>query len=536
MSNLNNYAWWQTGVIYQIYPRSYLDTTGNGVGDLQGIIDKLDYLVGLGVDAIWISPFYPSPMADFGYDVADYCDVDPLFGDLAAFDRLIAAAHQRQLKVIIDYVPNHTSDQHPWFLESRQSKDNPKRDWYMWADAQPDGSPPNNWGSVFGGPAWTWDEHTEQYYLHQFVREQPELNWRNPEVQQAMMEVLRFWLERGVDGFRMDVVGHIFKDEALPDNPPRPYVDPNLPENDLSGRTLPLYTQNQPEIHPIFRQFRQLVDSYGEKVIIGEVFGDPEFIVSCYGETGDELHLPFNFLLLESPWEAVFMRGVVERMEALLPPFAWPNYVLGNHDRTRLATKFGGQAAARTAAMMLLTLRGTPTLYQGDEIGTEDVYIPPEKLQDPQGINLGAERSRDACRTPMQWDDSQYAGFSETEPWLPLTDDYETRNVAVMQEQAHSILNLYNQLLALRRQSAALQVGAYATIPTTADDHCYVYQRTNEAEIRIIALNFTDSAQTIAVGQGQGTINLSTHLDRTEPVNLAQLHLRPHEGVILTAV
>ncbi|MCB0034869.1 MAG: hypothetical protein KDE51_12640, partial [Anaerolineales bacterium] len=489
--------WYKNAVIYNLDLETFLDTDGDGVGDFEGLVRRLDYIHSLGCEVIWLAPFQTTPNKDNGYDIADYYGIDQRHGTAGDFVLFMHEAKKRGIKVIIDLVINHTSDQHPWFLESRQNKDNPKRDWYMWANAQADGSPPNNWGSVFGGPAWTWDEHTEQYYLHQFVREQPELNWRNPEVQQAMMNVLRFWLERGVDGFRMDVVGHIFKDEALPDNPPRPYVDPNLPENDLSGRTLPLYTQNQPEIHPIFRQFRQLVDSYGEKVIIGEVFGDPEFIVSCYGETGDELHLPFNFLLLESPWEAVFMRGVVERMEALLPPFAWPNYVLGNHDRARLATKFGGQAQARTAAMMLLTLRGTPTLYQGDEIGTEDVYIPPEKLQDPQGINLGAERSRDACRTPMQWDDSQYAGFSETEPWLPLTDDYKTRNVAVMQEQAYSILNLYDQLLTLRRQSAALQVGTYTTIPTTADDHCYAYQRTNGAETKIIALNFTDSAQTI---------------------------------------
>ncbi|MCI0397708.1 MAG: alpha-amylase [Chloroflexi bacterium] len=400
--------WWQRGVVYQIYPRSFQDTTADGVGDLQGILDRLDYLNGtpesLGIDAIWISPFYPSPMADFGYDVADYCDVDPLFGDLDTFDRLVAEAHRRDIKIIIDYVPNHTSDQHAWFVESRRSRHNPKRDWYIWQDPKPDGSPPNNWGSFFGGPAWTFDEETGQYYLHQFVKEQPELNWRNPEVRQAMMDALRFWLDRGVDGFRMDVVGLLIKDEQLRDNPPNPNASPDLPPNAIFHRQLQVYNMDRDEVHEIIRDFRRLLDEYNDRCAIGELWYELPRWIRYYGENGEGLHLPFNFRLMQQPWQAQAMRRSVDELEAALPGFAWPNYVLGNHDIRRLVSRFGSQAQARVAAMLLLTLRGTPTLYYGDELGMENGVIPPEKIQDPQGINLGPEWTRDVARTPMQWD------------------------------------------------------------------------------------------------------------------------------------
>ncbi|MBU0512685.1 MAG: alpha-amylase, partial [Chloroflexi bacterium] len=285
---MTNYLWWQTGVIYQIYPRSYKDTTGNGIGDLRGVIEKLDYLSEiLGVDAIWLSPIYPSPMADFGYDVSDYCDVHPMFGTLSDFDELLAEAHQRGIKIIIDWVPNHSSDQHPWFIESRSSRDNPKRDWYIWRDPTPLG-PPNNWGSFFGGPAWTFDAKTGQYYMHQFVSGQPELNWRNPEVQTAMFDTLRFWLDRGVDGFRMDVIGLIIKDEQLRDNPPNPDAPNDLPENDLFSRLLQVYNMDQDEVHDVMKDIRQLFDEYDECVAIGELFGRLDRWVKYYGESGDE--------------------------------------------------------------------------------------------------------------------------------------------------------------------------------------------------------------------------------------------------------
>ncbi|MEJ5224193.1 MAG: alpha-amylase family glycosyl hydrolase, partial [Anaerolineales bacterium] len=377
----NSLHWWQIGVVYQVYPRSFKDTNADGIGDLNGIIEKLDYLHDLGIQAIWLSPFYPSPMADFGYDVADYCNVDPLFGTLDDFDRLVAGAHQRGIKIIIDWVPNHTSDQHPWFRESRASRDNPKRDWYIWRDARPDGSLPNNWGSFFGGPAWTFDPLTGQYYLHQFVKEQPDLNWRNPQVRAAMYDTLRFWLRRGVDGFRMDVIGLIIKDKDLRDNPLNPHADPNLPPNDLHGRLIHRYNMDQDEVHPILREIRAVLDEFDDRCAIGELWGEYDRWVRYYGQHGEELHLPFNFRLMWEPWQAAAMRRSVDAMEAALPPFAWPNYVLGNHDQPRLATRFGGQAQARLAAMMLLTLRGTPTLYYGDELGMENGVIPPEKIQ-----------------------------------------------------------------------------------------------------------------------------------------------------------
>ena len=529
------YQWWQTGVVYQIYPRSFNDSSGNGVGDLQGIIDKLDYLSNtLGVDAIWISPFYPSPMKDFGYDVADYCDIDPLFGDLATFDRLLAEAHQRGLKIIIDWVPNHTSDEHAWFVESRSGRENPKRDWYIWRDAKPDGSPPNNWGSFFGGPAWSFDEPTGQYYMHQFVPEQPELNWRNPEVKAAMFDTLRFWLDRGVDGFRMDVIGLIIKDEQLRDNPLNPKARADLPANDLFSRLQQVYNLDQEEVHPILKEIRQIFDEYEGRVAIGELWGPLDRWVKYYGANGDELHLPFNFRLMdEGQWSPQRMRDLVGTMEAALPDFAWPNYVLGNHDRIRLATRFGGQAQARVAAMLLLTLRGTPTLYYGDEIGLENGIIPPEKIQDPQGINLGAERTRDVCRTPMQWDARENAGFSQVEPWLPVSADYASRNVSTMQADPTSILQLYEELLALRKNSTTLQVGSYNAL-NILPETCFVYQRATEKERWLIALNFTDAAQTFSLADaGQAKCLLSTYLDRSGGIALNDISLRPNEGIII---
>ncbi len=493
-TNQTGLHWWQRGVVYQVYPRSFSDSTGNGVGDLAGIISKLDYLNdgtpnSLGVDAIWLSPFQPSPMADFGYDVSDYCDVDPLFGTLADFDRLVSESHRRGMKVIIDYVPNHTSDQHAWFKESRSSRDNPRRDWYIWRDAKPDGSPPNNWGSAFGGPAWTFDRATGQYYMHQFVKEQPELNWRNPQVRSAMMDVLRFWMRHGVDGFRMDVIGMIIKDKDLRDNPPNPNADPGLPPNDLSSRLLHVYNFDQDEVHAVIREIRAVLDEFDDRCGIGELWGPIERWVRYYGQNGDELQLPFNFRLMHLPWSAQAMRASVNEMEAALPSFAWPNYVLGNHDQPRLATRFGGLAQARLAGLMLLTLRGTPTVYYGDEIGLENGKIPPEKIQDPQGVNLGAERSRDVCRTPMQWDASQFAGFSTGQSrGCPSARDHATRNVAAQSADPASMLNFYRRLFGLRRASPALYGGSYRDLD--AGEDCFAYLRESGAERKLVALEF----------------------------------------------
>lgn len=535
MAELHDLRWWERGVIYQVYPRSFKDSNGDGIGDLQGLIDQLDYLNdgtpdSLGIDCIWLSPFFPSPMADFGYDVSDYCDVDPMFGDLATFDRLVSEAHKRGIRIVIDYVPNHTSNQHPWFLESRSSRDNPKRDWYIWRDAKPDGRTPNNWGSWFGGSAWEWDQHTQQYYLHSFVVEQPDLNWANPEVYQAMTDVLRFWFERGVDGFRMDVVFLVVKDPQLRDNPPHPNPPADLPPNDIGGRQLHVYDRANPGIYEVMRDFRSLADEYGDTVLVGEIWEfDLASWVKYYGENGDGIHLPFNFRLMEVPtWDAAAMRASVDELEAALPDFAQPNYVLGSHDKARLATRFGTKNA-RSVALMLLTLRGTPTLYNGDEIGMEQAKIPPHLIQDPQGLNLGAERSRDGCRTPIQWDSSRYAGFSSTEPWLPVSSDYETRNIALQSDDPTSILNLYKILLWYRKGSPALNSGSYTPMDSVNDT--FVYLRQHEDEVKLIAINFTSNPKVVNLPQA-GRLVLSTELDREEDVT-EDVYLRAHEGVII---
>ena len=373
-----NFVWWKHGVVYQIYPRSFQDTDGDGVGDLKGISERLEYLEWLGVDAIWISPIYPSPMADFGYDVSDYCNIDPLFGSLEAFDRLVAAARARKIKVILDFVPNHTSERHPWFLESRASRINPKRDWYIWRDGKPDGSPPNNWLSQFGGSAWTREARTGQYYLHSFLPEQPDLNWRNPAVRTAMYDVLRFWLDRGVDGFRVDVIWLLIKDAALRDNPPNPNYRPT--EAGIH-RFLQVYSADQPETHEVVAEMRSVLDQFDERVLIGEIYLPIERLVTYYGQDLRGAQLPFNFQLLHTTWTAAAISKLVTDYEAALPPGGWPNWVLGNHDQPRIAARVG-EAQARIAAMLLLTLRGTPTMYYGDELGIGRVAIPHEAVKD----------------------------------------------------------------------------------------------------------------------------------------------------------
>jgi alpha-glucosidase len=374
------------------------DSNGDGIGDLPGITARLNYLVDLGVDAIWISPIFASPMADFGYDVSDYCGIYPPFGTLADFDRLTVAAHERGLKVILDFVPNHTSDQHPWFIESRSSRDNPKRDWYIWRDPKPDGSPPSNWVSEFGGPAWTFDETTGQFYYHAYLKEQPDLNWRNPQVRDAMLQVLRFWFERGVDGFRVDAIHHLFEDEELRDNPPnldwREGMSP-------ARSVIRAYTMDQPEVHDAIAAMRRVADGYEDRVLIGEAYLPFDRLMAYYGVDLTGFHLPFNFHLLGTPWNPTAIAALINAYEAALPPGAWPNWVLGNHDRSRVASRLGREHAP-IAAMLLLTLRGTPTVYQGEELGLTDVPIPPERVQDPWEKNVpGLGLGRDPVRTPM---------------------------------------------------------------------------------------------------------------------------------------
>ncbi len=471
--------WWQLATIYQVYPRSFQDSDGDGIGDLSGILQRLDYLKGIHVDALWLSPIYPSPMHDFGYDVADYTGIDPLFGTLEDFQRLLEAIHERGMKLILDLVPNHTSDEHPWFVDSRADQTNPKRNWYIWRDPAEDGGPPNNWLSFFGGQAWTLDAVTGQYYLHQFDTHQPELNYRNPEVLEAMLGEMRVWLDRGIDGFRVDVIWLMIKDAAMRDEPPNPSWRGGVPHGSLSH----IYTADQFEVHSLIRTMRALLDEFSaegrERVLIGEIYLPNDSLMHYYGDDptasglGDECHLPFNFQLLESAWDAQGVRKMVDEYEAALPAWGWPNWVLGNHDRPRIASRVGA-AQARVATMLLLTLRGTPTWYYGDEIGMADVPIPPELVRDPQAVNqpeLGPEVSRDRVRTPMQWNATANAGFSApgVKPWLPVADDYAQVNVKAQEADPRSSLWFFRLLTDTRQKSDALRVGTYRSVTGTGD-------------------------------------------------------------------
>jgi alpha-glucosidase len=535
--------WWQHGVVYQVYPRSFRDSNGDGVGDLAGVVEKLDYLADtLGIDAVWLSPFYPSPMADFGYDVASYVDVDPLFGDLERFDALVAAAHARDLKLIIDFVPSHTSNQHPWFQASRASRDDPHRDWYVWRDPKPDGSLPNNWAAIFGGPSWEWDQQTGQYYLHSFLPEQPDLNWRNPAVRAAMHDVLRFWLDRGVDGFRMDALGRIMKDPELRDNPPNPTTDLDFhKEMGEYDRQLHVNDQRHEDSHLVLREMRQVLDQYEAdgrpRVAIGEIhIYDLAELGGYYGAALDELHLPFNFGLLKTGWSAQAIRAHVDAYEAALPPGAWPNYVLGNHDEDRIASRVGREQAP-LAMLLLLTLRGTPTLYYADELGMEDVPIPPEKAQDPWGKRVpGLNLGRDPERAPMPWANVPNAGFCPpgVEPWLPITPDLARINVASQLPDPTSMLTLTRRLLALRRASPALARGSYRSQDWSGvSPECYLFVRQSDEERVLVALNFSDQPQRIPLPDGlRATPTVSTRLDRKGSGPLSALDLRPAEGCI----
>ena len=530
--------WWQTGVVYQVYPRSFGDSNGDGVGDLEGIRQHLDYLAWLGVDAIWISPFYRSPMKDFGYDVADYTDVDPLFGDLAAFDRLMADAHARGLRVIVDYVPNHTSDQHAWFIESRSSRSSPKRDWYVWRDPKPDGGPPNNWISVFGGSAWALDAPTGQYYLHSFLAEQPDLDWRVPDVKRAMFDVLRFWLDRGVDGFRIDVAQFIAKDPLYRDNPPHPEPE-RMAYMGAWSRQLHLYDYGHPDLHAIYREFRALLDSYpGDRVSIGELH-DEQFDVwaGFYGHNLDEIHVPFNFHLLFATWDAARIRTIVDAIEAALPDGAWSNWVLGNHDQRRIASRLG-QAQARVAMLLLLTLRGTPTLYYGDELGLPDAELRPDQVRDPWGLVEPAQ-GRDPGRSPMPWDGTANGGFCapDVEPWLPLAPGHDRRNVAAQREDPASMLSMTRRLIRLRREHPALAEGVHRTIDgSPSGTYCFLRSPDGDGDdpAVLVALNLTAEHRRLELGHGQGRVLEATHADRAGTrVDTAVLELRPDEGLVI---
>lgn len=523
----NNFLWWRDGVIYQIYPRSFADSNGDGIGDLPGITSRLDYLAELGIDAIWLSPFYPSPQADFGYDVSDYKNVDPLFGTLADFDTLVAEAHRRGIRVVVDLVLNHTSDQHPWFIESRSSRENPKRDWYLWQKK------PNNWQSIFGGGGWEWDEKTGEYYFHMFLKQQPDVNWRNPEARREMLDVFRFWAERGVDGFRLDVFNAYFKDERFRDNPRK---------FGLRGfdRIQHIYDIDQPEMYPLLNEIRALLDSYPERYAVGETFlASPEKAASYCGP--DKLHAAFNFDFLFRKFSAADFAAGIQKWTQAIGEDAWPNYVLSNHDQPRSATRYTqgeDDARAKVALGMLLTLRGTPFLYYGEEIGMRDISLKRNEIQDPPGKYYWPfYKGRDGCRSPMQWNASPFAGFSTVKPWLPVHPNYATRNVAAQQTDPHSLFHFVKKLLALRKEYPALQRGGFRLF-FRADTGVLAYERALGDQRLLVYINFTGKMNTASLARDTDphTTKLLLSTNREElRVYADQFLLNPYEMTILLA-
>ncbi len=539
MTPENSSHWWQTGIFYNIYVRSFMDSNGDGIGDLTGVIQRLDYLsYTLGVDVIWLSGILASPWKEFGFDVSNLEAIHPAIGTMETFDELLRWVHGRGMKLIIDFIPNHTSALHPWFLESRSSRVNPKRDWYVWRDPKPDGTPPNNWLSLFGGSMWEWDEYTWQYYLHTFLKEQPDLNWRNPAVQQAMFDAARFWLERGVDGFRVDAAHHILKDPELRDNPPQ---EPR----EIQGKKIASdyqehkYDREAEGLHDIFRKFRQLLDTYGEpeRIAVAEVHvsGGWPVWAQYYGQNLDEFNFPFNPAFIGLPaWNAQEVRKVVDEIEAALPEGAWPNAHTGNFDEWRPVSRFGEQGA-RQAAMLLLTMRGVPLLYYGEEIGMTNGVIPPELEKDPMGKRISLHR--DPQRTPMQWNPGPHAGFSDhttAQLWLPVSPNYRQLNVESELSEPRSMLNLYRRLIALRKTSQALVTGSYIPIDEAPED-CYLFLRQSGDQRMLVALNFAGEPRKICLPElGEGEILLNTFLDR-ESVrqDLSAMELRAQEGVLV---
>jgi alpha-glucosidase len=482
---MDDWLWWRDGVIYQIYPRSFADSNGDGIGDLQGIIGRLDYLADLGVDGLWLSPINPSPDRDFGYDVADYYGIDPKFGSMTDFETLIAEAHKRGLHIILDLVLNHTSDQNAWFLQSRSSRDNPYRDWYLWRDGKAEGVAPNNWESIFGGKAWTFDEQTGQWYYHMFVKEQPDLNWRNPAVRSEMLHIFTYWLEKGVDGFRLDVFNEYFKDAQFRDNPPR---------LGLRGfdRQQHIYDVDQPEMMGVVQEIRSTMDQYPERYVVGETFmAGINRAVEFTGE--NRLNAAFDFTLLHTPWNAARFLQVIQRWDALNDDGHWPNIVMNNHDNVRSATRYGrgeDDERLKVAAGLLLTLRGTPFLYQGEEIGMRDIPLTRSDLRDPVGIRyFPFNKGRDGCRSPMQWDASEFAGFSNVQPWLKVHPNHVSRNVESQLSEGNSLLNFYRKLLHLRKENSTLRRGMFQPI-TYEPRRLLAYLRQDNKDTVLVALNF----------------------------------------------
>jgi alpha-glucosidase len=528
--------WYANGIVYQIYPWSFKDGNDDGIGDLEGIISKLDYLAGdrdsLGVDAIWLCPIYPSPMKDFGYDVADYYGIDPRFGTLDTFDRLIKECSKRGLKVIMDLVTNHTSSEHPWFKESRSSRKNPKRDWYVWRDPKANGAPPNNWISVSGGPAWTFDEPTGQYYLHNFLKEQPDLNWRNPAIKAEMRKVIRFWLNRGVAGFRVDAMSHFVEDSQLRDDPANPLYSPGV--DNPYKQFVHTYSDNQSENADIVKFLCDEVAEFKNTFIVTESYLGLIDLMKMYKAVPVANHAPFNFNFLDLPWSAREYKAFIDAFDALVGPHRIATYVFGNHDQRRLASRLG-EKRSRVAAMIMLTLRGMPFMYYGDEIGMKDINLAPEDFRDGFATATATpSASRDLERSPMQWSAEPHAGFSKAEPWLPVPNDYSYINVEWEQTDKFSLLNLYRTLIRLRKAHPELRFGSYESYRTSSQD-VLLYSRYYLGKKMYVMINFSDAPAIERHHFKNVDVIASTYLDQIKKPTARDIYLRPLEGIIFRA-
>ena len=510
---MNN--WWRGAVIYQVYPRSFRDTNGDGVGDLPGIVEGLDYIASLGVDAIWISPFFKSPMADFGYDIADYRDVDPLFGTLADFDALLAKAHRLGIKVMIDQVLSHCSDQHAWFQESRQSRDNPKADWYVWADPQEDGTPPNNWMSLFGGVAWRWEPRREQYYLHNFLGVQPDLNFHNPAVQQATLDNVQFWLDRGVDGMRLDAINFCFHDTQLRDNPPKPRdkrVGRGFSPDNPYAYQYHYYNNTRPEMLPFLERLRALMDRYPDVAALGEISSEDSLATTAEYTGNTRLHMGYSFELLVDDFSAAYIRDTVSRLEAAMDD-GWPCWAISNHDVPRAVSRWGGggdDAFAAQLVAMVCSLRGSVCLYQGEELGLTEAEVPFELLQDPYGKTFWPNfKGRDGCRTPLPWQDTDGGGFSTGTSWLPVPSEHSARSVAVQEADDDSVLQHVRTFLHWRRQHAALVRGGIRFLETPEPVLAFV--REDEGQAVLVVFNLSAAQVQWSLPEGFDATPLAGH-------------------------
>ncbi len=529
-------------MFYQIYPRSFKDHNGDGVGDLRGIIEKLDYLSWLGIDVVWVSPFFKSPMEDFGYDISDYKDVDPLFGTLSDFDKLVSEIHRRGMKIIIDQVYNHTSDKHPWFVESRSSRNNPKSDWYIWKDPKPDGSPPNNWVSLFSGgeprSMWEWDDNRKQYYLHLFGKEQPDLNWRNPNVKSAIFDSMKFWLERGVDGFRFDAASHYYKDPLFRDALKGPQIKENLFHSARDEYYWDRFS-GRPETLLAVEEIKRFMDSYGEKVSVGEISADMGLCLYLLFTIPGRFDIAFNIDFMEKlSLNAKKVRELSENVDTFFGERAWPSYVLGNHDNYRIINRltdgmniseYEKKLIAKLAATLLLTMRGTPFIYYGEEIGMEDTDIPYDKIVDPWGKALWPKKGRDVCRTPMQWNNKENAGFSESAPWLPVNLNKAYVNVESEMKDPNSILNFYRSLLKLRKEHVELRRGTMKFQNAPSDIIFYI-RKVSEKQV-VVLLNFGSTVQCVDLTI-YGKVLIGTHKNAGEKIHGA-VRLAPFESIVI---